>query len=257
MPGRERSGVEPRDSTSASFSTSTLLVVLLVLLALYLFLQSAYFCLREVQISGLLHLTADEVRAAASLHPGVNFWNVDETAVSRKLLLHPRIEKAEVTRVFPNRLHIQVVELRPLGLLPYEGGFLELATGGHVLEFHPLAPEHAEVPFVSGIEVDAVGTGQNLAGRVLRGAELEPALKFSELIGSEGREQLSEINFEEGKLTLYTAAATPVMVGEPEQLKEKAELLLGMLADIEQNGLVVDYIDIRVPEHPVLKLEDK
>jgi hypothetical protein len=30
-----------------------------------------------------------------------------------------------------------------------------------------------------------------------------------------------------------------------------------MLADIEQNGLVVDYIDIRVPEHPVLKLEDK
>jgi cell division septal protein FtsQ len=75
------------------------------------------FRVRDVDVRGA-HLTdPDEVVELLGLEPTTSIWS-DASVWIERLERHPMIKKAEVSRRFPGRLRVSLVERRPVALAP-------------------------------------------------------------------------------------------------------------------------------------------
>ncbi len=90
--------------------------------ALLLGLAASWFALpiREVEVSGNRHLSAEDVVAAAGLARGSS-WLYYGARQAAGLTANPWIATAEVARQFPGRLSIKVTERAPYAVLRESG----------------------------------------------------------------------------------------------------------------------------------------
>ena len=79
--------------------------------------QSTYFTITKISIHGLNRVTEDQVLTQAGLHPGDNLLNINAFKIKKRLVAHPWILSAKVTRKPPHALHIFIQEQRPLARL--------------------------------------------------------------------------------------------------------------------------------------------
>ncbi|MCE6993784.1 FtsQ-type POTRA domain-containing protein [Saccharothrix sp. S26] len=85
---------------------------------------------REVQVRGILDLTADEVRAAAAVEPGTPLVRLDVDAVAGRVRELPRVAGVEVERVLPGTVRLTVDEREPVAVIKApEGAHLVDVTG--------------------------------------------------------------------------------------------------------------------------------
>jgi len=68
-------------------------------------------------IVGTSSLSREEVLSAALIHSDEYFFSVDTAALRSNLLAEPRIADAQVTRVFPGALRIQIRERKPVAMV--------------------------------------------------------------------------------------------------------------------------------------------
>lgn len=81
---------------------------------------SQAFAIADIEVQGLSRIERDELLQAAGLAPGQNVFTHTPEAVRARLLKHPWIAEAEVTRTLPGRFVIQVKEREPAALLLVE-----------------------------------------------------------------------------------------------------------------------------------------
>jgi cell division protein FtsQ len=73
-----------------------------------------------VEIKGLSRIERGELLEAAGVDVGKNVFSESPESVRERLLKHPWVEKAEVTRQLPGRFEISVQERKPAALLVVE-----------------------------------------------------------------------------------------------------------------------------------------
>jgi cell division septal protein FtsQ len=76
--------------------------------------QTTYFSINEISIHGLTQLTKTEALAQAGLKPGDTLLNINAFKIKKKLVAHPWIKAARVTRRPPHILEISIQEEVPL-----------------------------------------------------------------------------------------------------------------------------------------------
>src|SRR5205823_2565299 len=109
------------------------------------------FTVRSVQVTGETYLTEADVRALAGLDRPVDFVRVDLRRAAARVRREPRIARVAITREFPRRIVIAVVERKPV-VLVRAGRMLEVDRTGVILG--PLAAGVApDVPLVDGVRV--------------------------------------------------------------------------------------------------------
>ncbi len=79
--------------------------------------QLELFRVGHVEVEGLRHLTADEVRAVAAVLPTTSIWD-DTGPVADRVGGHPMVREAEVRRQLPSTLRVRVEEREPVALAP-------------------------------------------------------------------------------------------------------------------------------------------
>ena len=95
------------------------------------------FRIAEVQVRGTRFLTREAVVETLGVTPETSVWTDKQVWVDR-LLAHPLVRRAEITRRVPNGLLVTVVERRPIALAPTPT--LELIDAdGHRLPLDPSA----------------------------------------------------------------------------------------------------------------------
>lgn len=100
------------------------------------------FAIREIQVEGRERLERDEILRAAGIDLGTNVFERDPEEVRARLLAHPWVAEAEVTRQLPGAYSIGVVEHHPVALLefaPLEGA--ETDRTGMDTEDRPVAED--------------------------------------------------------------------------------------------------------------------
>ncbi|WP_156757401.1 cell division protein FtsQ/DivIB [Actinokineospora pegani] len=77
---------------------------------------------RDIEVSGTAELTADEVRAAASVELGAPLVRLDTNEVEQRIARLPRIDSVRVSRSFPGTVRISVSERTPVLVVQRDDG---------------------------------------------------------------------------------------------------------------------------------------
>lgn len=112
--------------------------------------QCAYFPARHLDVSGQERLLPVEIIRQSRLASDANILSVNLSLTRKRLLAHPWIAEAEVSRELPDRIHIRVREHHALAVLDLERKFLINREGEIFKELTTGDPK--AIPVVTGLE---------------------------------------------------------------------------------------------------------
>jgi cell division protein FtsQ len=168
-----------------------------------------YFTVREVVVRNHRRLSADEVRTAAGIVPGMSVWDVDVPAAEARLRAHRWIRSVRVRRELPHRVVIHVREDRPLAIVTLDDGRrgeYYVATHGRIVApVEPGAPR--DFPYLTGLAEADLRDGDPAGARALRRALA--------LVRRSGGLEVSEVHIDRdrGLTLLPVRPAIPIEVG--------------------------------------------
>lgn len=159
-----------------------LMAVLLALSAVFMLAyaavtQSDYFRTETIVVEGLSRLSRQTVIARAGLEPGDNLLAINLHLVRKRLLSHPWIAQAQVSREIPETLSISIKEHQPLAVVDMGRRFL-LNTQGRI--FKELGDEEfSRLPVIKGIHYTDISLGEDDLSPVM-----QSVMQVLDLVGS-------------------------------------------------------------------------
>lgn len=127
--------------------------------------QSDYFSARQLNIEGMQRLTREQVARQAGVHKGINILSANLTLARKRLLAHPWIAEAEVSREIPNGLTIVVKEHTALAAVNLGQKYLMNTRGEIFKAWDPTDPKN--LPLISGLaqsDLTVYGRPRSLQG---------------------------------------------------------------------------------------------
>jgi cell division protein FtsQ len=113
--------------------------------------QCDYFAAEKVTIEGTQRLTHEQVARQARVRIGDNILSVNLSLTRKRLLAHPWIAEAEVSREIPSRLIIRIKEQTALAVVDFGQKFLINHQGRIFKAWNP-AEQH-DLPVISGLDL--------------------------------------------------------------------------------------------------------
>lgn len=248
--GRHELIVERKAKKKIKSKLGFIFLLLLANLTLLLFLRSPLFTIEEISMQGLDKLSANEVRLAMGIREGMNIWKVSPPELRERIFTLPRVAEAEVGRVLPDKLLVQIQEKHALALVPYHGYYLELAGDGTLIG---IQNNYAgELPLINGLPQGQMGVGT----KIVEQDQGEIIMALLEALQRVSPPPLAEINVENPEqIIIYTWEGMEVWLGDKMDLSKKIEVLKRIhahffpLSDDATGG----YLDLRVAESPVFR----
>lgn len=215
-------------------------------------LHSRLFLVRQLHITGLVQLSAQQVARAADIPAGAYLWQVRPWNVARRIELLPLVRSAQVRLLWPDRVAVAIAERRPVFLVADGSQRIEVDRRAMAIATEPATrvPPGLPVVVVSGFSPAGIKPGDALpitAGR--RAVEVALGL------GAQGRSLVATIGVDaQGQVTLHLRDGLTVLYGDGSQARRKTEELLGMLQVIASRHLSVSVVDLSSASTPTLKL---
>jgi cell division protein FtsQ len=113
-------------------------------------LQSPYFKVTSLNVTGNNRLSLQDVLDAARIKPDINVLMVNLPLSRKYLLAHPWIAEAEITRELPGRLVLAIKEHHPLAVLDMGRKFLINQEGKVFKEVSD--SDSVELPVIAGVD---------------------------------------------------------------------------------------------------------
>lgn len=135
--------------------------------------------IREVTVAGLRHLTRDEILARLALRGDETQWTVKPVELAERLLTHPWIKSAAVSRAPLHALAVTIVEREPVAVLKSPSLALLLDGEGQVLSALPdsLTPG---LPVLVGVDPDHLMQGEDRSRQLVQNG-----IRLAVLLGDE------------------------------------------------------------------------
>jgi cell division protein FtsQ len=192
----------------------------------------------HVRVSGVQHLTADEIQTAAGVHAGDAMAWLDTGGAVSGIEALPYVATATVTREWPDTVRIAVRERQPAAWVEGPGGNALVDGTGRVLEVVEQPP--TGMPQLLGAHVVPPPGGRVDA---LDAAKVAGALHGIAAAGTKSVESTDH------GVVLHLLAGPEIRMGEPTRIAVKVRAALAVLA--ASAGVPVTYVDVSVPTNPV------
>lgn len=245
------SQTQPRGKLALKIFIVALLLFLIGETIFYLFIVP-FTLAAKVEVSGITSVSADAIKQAAGL-TGVDKWGkIKTTAVQRRLRQIPLIAEVTVTKKFPDRLLINIVERKPVGvLLATVGGRtvpMEIDKTGTV--FKKASKDTSKIlPVISGLSFQNIRAGMKVHKQLVPlFTQLDMLQKKNPALLSE----ISEMKIEQKKyggfdLILYPVQ-TPIKVRTGGTLNEDLLrymiLTLDVIREFDRTSMIEE-LDVR------------
>lgn len=205
-------------------------------------MHSSLLAVKGVDVVGARSTPVADVVHAAGLKGHPAMIDVGAARVERLVERLPWVERAQLSRRWPSRVRIVVVERRPVAKVPTSDHRMALVDRtGRVLAVVDVTPPH--LPALGN--VSAPGP----AGSRLPDADDQ--LGVAAALPPDLRERVTDIaTVAGGNVEMALSTTTVVRLGPAEELSRKMAALLTVLAGVDLRG--VRSVDVRVPEAPVL-----
>jgi cell division protein FtsQ len=124
-------------------------ISLLFILGYDFMTQCDYFRAVGIEVHGAHRLTRELLLRQARIEPGVNVLAVNLAVIRKRLLSHPWIAAAEVSRDLPGEINISIHEHEPLAILDLNRKFLINVQGEVFKELEATDPQ--DLPLIRGL----------------------------------------------------------------------------------------------------------
>lgn len=149
-----------------------------------------WFTVREVSIQGLQHVTRQEIMDRLALSREANLFSVVPDLLAARVVSHPWVKSAVVTRVPLHALRIEITERKPAAIVKGASGNLLVDENGVVLS-RIGTNDDATLPAITGVDPNDLVQGET------RGRELvKAAVELAKLVAQalDGRAEVDAAN---------------------------------------------------------------
>ena len=108
---------------------------------------SPIFNIQEIKVNNISRISADTIVSLSGLKTGQNIFRLFTSSVEKNIEQEPYVETAEVKRVLPNKIEINVVERQRNYSLEFLNGFAYINNQGYILE---ISNYSAGLPILQG-----------------------------------------------------------------------------------------------------------
>lgn len=113
--------------------------------------QCDYFAARQLSIEGMRRLTKDKVAQQAGVYTGINILATNLALARKRLLAHPWIAEAEVSREIPSGLTLTITEHTALAMVDFGQKYL-INTHGEIFKAWD-SSDPKNLPVISGLNI--------------------------------------------------------------------------------------------------------
>jgi cell division protein FtsQ len=217
------------------------------------------FCIKDIdniEIEGAKRLSRGLVLEQSKVGPGASLLAIRPGQIERALMAHPWIAKAEVSRRWPNSLHLKIQERDPVALVQFGEELLYMDRQGMI--FKPLSPgDPHNFPVITGLTPEQFRhSAGDLPQVVTQAFQLMDVLKKNP--PPLNLENISEIHVDlERGFTLY---ANGVGVGLDlglQEYSEKLQKFAQLWPVLVQKGLLskINRINLNYPRRALVTLK--
>lgn len=116
------------------------LVLALLVATAWVVFFSSLLAVKGVEVTGLQVLTGDQVRAAAAVETGAPLARADLDAIAARVEAMPAVKEVEVSRKWPDTVHIEVTERVAVAVVVEAGRIRGLDAEGKLFRDYQAAP---------------------------------------------------------------------------------------------------------------------
>lgn len=196
---------------------------------------SPRFALSDVKVTGHVEATDVELVRLGGVLLGQNLWAMDTRSMERSIATHPWVKSVSVTRHFPSRLSIDVVEHRAVAMLSMGELYLVNEAGQPFKRLK--AGDQFDLPLITGVDREGLAAGKDDATRAVTGA-LELVDAWAQQEGAEG---LSEVNLHPEGVSVITSSGQQIEFGEGD-LPAKLDRLARVRKELRTRSMVAEVI---------------
>jgi cell division protein FtsQ len=216
-------------------------------------LGSSALIVRGFKITGNSALSREDVDTRLQGLIGMHIMAVDLEEWRQKVLESPWIEAANVRRVFPDSIAVQVVERRPMAvgrignvlyLIDESGGVIDEYGGSHGGFDLPLIDGLAAAGSTSDGEPVIDEARAQLAGRLMASLQGHPDL--------EGRVSQIDVTNPRDAVVILEGDTALIRVGT-EQFAERLQSYVDVAPTLRGQVPDIDYVDVRFGERVYVK----
>ena len=221
-----------------------LVVVAAIVAGGWALVRSPLFAVNHISVLGSSHVNASDVARASGITKGVAMMDVNPARARKKLAALPWVATAHVSREWPNRIRIHLVDRKPVAQVATGTTFALVDETGRVLQTG-VKPSSA-LPTLERIRIPAAGHTVAAAAPLIATAAALPASY---------RNQVRSIGFDsDGSVALTLTSDGVVSLGGAAGLTAKFTSLSTVLGHL--GGLAKGCtLDVSVPLSPTLTPE--
>ncbi|MGI6550277.1 MAG: cell division protein FtsQ/DivIB [Syntrophomonadales bacterium] len=219
--------------------------------AFYYFLHSSVFFIEKITVTGNQAVPTQEIITFAGISTGKNIFEFNLKASQKAIEVIPRIKQATISRHFPNRVEIRVVERKPWAYVIHTGSVLLIDNEGICLDKLDTMGETG-LPVISIAKM----TQEVQKGQQVNKTAIELVRGIADALPSDLLEEVSEFHYSDlGQVVVFTLDGTEVRLGGKDRIDEKISLWRRVIAMQEEKDSQVglEYIDLRFRGQPVIQ----
>jgi cell division protein FtsQ len=221
----------------------TVVGVFVVGLAAWVVTNSPLFDLRDLRVTGLKHLSREQVARLGALNSHTNVLWLSPGAVERRLERNPWILRAEISRNLPGTIAVSIEERTPVAVAWSSVRRLLVAADGTLLD---VAPSSVRLPRIEA-RPSQLTVGNRLPHSTLA---LRAVASFPRRV----RSRLDRVTVgTSSSITLLLRSGTHVLYGDGSRPDAKARAVFAVLAWARAHGIRAASLDVRAPDAPALR----
>ncbi len=193
---------------------------------------------KEVLVSGVVNADSDKLRNVLGLNQGSSLVGFDAQTARQAIEAIEWIESAEVMRILPSTLKIDVVEYKPLARLDVSGEVWVIDPNGFMITLHKKGFENLPILRGDGAETQAAELFKHLATV----PDIQKSVIGSVYVG----QRRWDLEFDGGIVVKLPEKNVPVALGYLQRLHAERNILgvQGVMVDLR----LADRIVVRLPE---------
>jgi cell division protein FtsQ len=251
---KKRRRRNPASGSKAPRYTKRLLLTVLVLIPIFagVVVWLAFFtdvcAIERVNVSGNKNLSVEYVKQLSGIATYKNLITLPVKKLATNLKKDLWIRNAKINRRLPDTVNIVLDERSPIAMLDYDGAAFLVDERAFV--FAQASAE--QMPNLMRIHYGDMPMPK--VGQTIKNKKIRESVKIAASMPAGLLAALSMANPFDGRGVVFVCRdGFNIVYGSAEDTEKKNEILQAIRVDVANNGRRIAYINVKVPDSPVIK----